>query len=95
MHYRGKVSFASSHGVLTFVGKGHEELLHARLNAPIPNEDTIMVGIYSAEDFDHELYAGITIVCRMQRSDDDAKTLLARLYRFDAEEQAIRVRKLA
>lgn len=95
LHYRGKVSFASSHVVLTFAGKGHEELLHVRFNAPIPNEDTIMVGIYSAEDFDHELYAGITIACRRQRSDDDAKALLARRYQFDTEEQAIRVRKLA
>jgi len=54
-----------------------------------------MVGVFMVEDFDGALCAGITIACQSGRSEEDAKALLASLCQFDANEQVVRVRKLA
>jgi len=91
--YKGRVSFQSGQVIITSEGTSHKETWHARLNDPIPNENTMMIGLQLAQDFDRDMYATLTLCCKIQKSDEEAKAILVKYARLVEQEHCVRLRK--
>lgn len=93
LRYHGKIILESSCVVIHFTGELHGETWSIRASTPIPNDDTMMLGLFIGEDFDHEDYSALLIACRNPRDIEGAKVLLTRFCASTPSEHAIRIRK--
>ncbi len=93
LRYKGRVSFDSGHAIIYIQGIEHPESIQYRLVQPIPNEDTMMLGFFVGKDFDHELFSAIKLVCKNERTDDEAKEILSSSIEWTEEECCIRLSK--
>ena len=91
--YKGNISFEAGHVVITSEGTSHKETWHARLNDPIPHENTMMIGLELAQDFDREMFATVRLCSRAQKSHEEAKAILDKYAQLIDEEHCIRLRK--
>lgn len=92
--YRGRVYFEAGHVVINAECVNHrEETWQARFNDPIPNEQTMMIGIELAQYFDREMFATVELCSRIEMTEADAKAVISKYTRQVEQEYCIRVRK--
>lgn len=91
MVYRGNITFDGKDVLLEFLGRKHSEQFQIRLNDPIEHEDTKMIGILLAVDFDREKYSSIYLCSRSKKSEQEAKKLISEYTDFSPGESGLRV----
>lgn len=91
--YRGAITFDGNDILIEAKGLRHSEKWSLRLNNPIAHEDTKMIGLLLAVDFDRDKYSAIKLCCRRQREIHDAQKIISDMADFLKDESALRVKR--
>ncbi len=92
LSYDGELSEEKGHLIVKLKAKEYDESVFGRYPVPVPGNDSTVVGLFLAVDYNRHVSAGANILSRVDLSDDQVTALISENTEVDTANGMIRLK---